>query len=376
LAELKRKIFIALLVLVAIIVTLAVRGRRVDKLATYQGIQAKEWALTFQPNLNPANTNAATVAFQVMGRNAVPALRAMLKTRPSWYEKHYVQQRNKLPTRAQVYLAGKIRPGRSGMYRICAARALGIVGTNATEAVPDLAAALGDNDARWAAAQALASIGGPAITALASAATNIDANIRHAAVSGLGQAGTNALPAIEALLECVRDPAEFVRASALYSLGQIGRPGVPVLLEAFSSDSSERREAATKALEGMNSPTWQISSTLMELTTNSSPRLRQNSLEALQSLRLRQPRVVIHYFKATVDPDAGVRRAGARGLAQVNSWSTNGALSEVVAHLLGREGSLQSNAVETLTLLLSDSELPVREAARQSLASLQPSTSH
>jgi len=357
-------------------VSLMVRGRRVDKFATYQGIQAKDWAMALQPNFNPGSTNVATTAFQVMGRHAVPALRAMLKTRPSWYEKHFVQQRSRLPTGAQTYLAGKIKPGRSGMYRICAARALGIVGTNATEAVPDLAATLGDNDARWAAAQALASIGGPAIPALASAATNIDANIRHAAVFGLGQAGTNALPATEALLTCVRDPAEFVRASVLYSLGQFGRPGVPVILEAFSSDSPERREAATKALEGMNSPTWQISSTLMEFTTNSSPRLRQNSLEALQSLRLRQSRVVIHYFKATADPDAGVRRAGARGLAQANSWSTNAALSEVVAHLLGREGSLQSNAVETLTRLLSDSESPVREAARQSLASLQASTSN
>ncbi|HEX5221693.1 MAG TPA: HEAT repeat domain-containing protein [Verrucomicrobiae bacterium] len=367
----RRKIFIALLVLVAIIVVLVVRGRRVDRLATYQGIAARDWAVVFHPNFNPANTNVATVAFQAMGRNAVPALRTMLKTRPSWYERLYVQQRNKLPTRAQMYLAGKIKPGRSGMYRTCAARALGVLGTNATEAVPDLAVALADNEARWAAAQALAIIGGPGITALASAATNIDANVRHAAVTGLGQAGTNALPAVAALVGCARDPAEFVRASAIYSLGQLGSLGLPAILEAFSSGSPERREAATVALQGVSSPLWQVSSALMEFTTNASPQLRRNSLEALQSLRVSHPRVVLHYFKATMDPDAGVRSAGARGLAQVNRWNTNAALSGAVARLLGRDGSLQSNAVETLTLLLSDSELPVREAARQSLASLQ-----
>ena len=214
---------------------LLVQRRRADQLATYQGIHASAWAMNFHPNFNHSSTNPATIAFEAMGVNAVPPLRAMLQTRETWYARLFVQQGRVLPTGTRNYLAGKVKAGRSGIYRVAAARALGVVGTNATAAVPDLVVALAENNTRWAAAQALASIGGPAIAALASATTNKDFNIRHAAVYGLGQAGTNALSATEALVERVCDPVEQVRASALYSLGQIGRPGVPVVLEAFSS---------------------------------------------------------------------------------------------------------------------------------------------
>ncbi len=248
-----------------------------------------------------------------------------------------------------------------------------MVGTNATAAVPDLAAALADTEARWAAAQALASIGGPAIPALAAATTNQDFNIRHAAVYGLGQAGTNAWPATEALLDRVLDSHESVRASALYSLGQVGQKGVPPVLAAFSSESELRREAAAKAIRAMNSPPRQVLRTLLEYSTNPSPSLRQHSLEALQILKINHPRVVANYFAATADSDWAVRATAARALGQANTWSTNAALGDTVVRLLGRSGDLDSNVAATLTGLLADPEVPVRNAAQQTLVSLQSS---
>jgi HEAT repeat protein len=148
-------------------------------------------------------------------------------------------------------------------------------------------------------------------------------------------------------------------------------------LETLSTNNLPRREAATMAIKAMNTPPRQILNALIEFSTNSSPRLRQNSLEALQGLRSNHPSAIANYFKATADFDAGVRTAAAHALGQANNWNTNPALGNVVAHLLKRESSsLRSNAVETLTGLLSDSAMPVREAAQQSLAALQSSSAN
>jgi len=371
LVGLKRKILIALAVLAVIVIGLFVQRRRADQLATYQGIHACAWAVNFHPNFNPSSTNIATIAFNAMGANAVPPLRAMLKTREPWYARLFVQQGRVLPTGTRTYLGGLIKPGRSGMYRVAAARALGVVGTNATAAVPDLVAALAENNTSWAAAQALASIGGPAIAALASATTNKDFNIRHAAVYGLGQAGTNALPATEALVERVCDPVEYVRSSALYSLGQIGRPGMPVVLEAFSTYDSTHRMAAVEAIRAMDTPPRQVFVTLLEFSTNASPTLRQNSLEALQTLRVNHARVLGAYFKALDDPDPGVRASATRALGQASIWKTNSVLGEMTIRLLGRSGSLDGNVHDVLNNMLADPDSSVRTAAQQTLASLQ-----
>jgi len=374
---LKKKLLIGLAVAGVGIVLITVHNQRARAAASYQGVPISTWAATFYPNFDPRGTNEAVSAFQSMGSNAVPTLQKMLRTKETWYARLYLQQAKNLPSGMRGYLVRQIKPNQSVSKRVAAARALGVVGTNATAAVPDLVIALADVDVRWAAAQALADIGGPAVPALAIATTNKNPNIRHAAVYGLGQAGTNAAPATRALLDCVLDFNQSIQSSAAYSLSQIGRPGLAVVLEAFSSDSAERRKAATKALKVMNAPPRQIVSAVLEFTTNSSPQLRQNSLKALQSMGLNHPRVVANYFKAAGDSDAGVRMAAARALAQANNWSTNAALGDVVAHLLDRKSnSLQSNAVETLTGLLSDSEMPVRDAARQSLASLQSPSSN
>lgn len=370
-AGLKRRILIALTVLVVIVVALFLRRWRAGQLASFQGIPATAWALTLPPNFNPSATNLTPIAFQTMGANAVPPLRAMLKAREPWYSRLFVQQARSLPTGVRNYLAGKIKPGRSGMRRVAAARALGVVGTNATAAVPDLVAALSENDLRWAAAQALASIGGPAIAALTATTTNQDFKIRHAAVYGLGQAGTNALPATAMLIERACDPVQEIRASALYSLGQIGRRGVPIVLEAFSTYDPAHRTAAIEAIRAMETPPRQVFVTLLEFSTNASPQVRRNSLEALQTLRINHARVLGAYFHALEDPDPGVRASATRALGQANVWKTKPVLGEITLRLLGRSGSLDSNVHQALNDLLADPDASVRAAAQQTLASLQ-----
>jgi len=370
---LRRKIPILLTVLAVLAVAWVARRWRAEHAATFQGIHARDWALNFHPGFNPGKSNLTYLAFSTMGSNAVPPLQAMLKDREPWYSILLTASGRWLPATTRNYLFQKLRPGRSGLHRIVAARALGAVGTNAIAAVPDLVAALGDNDARWAAAQALANIGGPALLALTAATTNQDVNIRHAAVYGLGQAGTNAWAAAPALLDRVRDTNESVRASALYSLGRVGQGGVPAVLEEFSSDDPARVRASVQAIKAMNQPPRQVLRTLLEFSTNASPELRRNSLEALQTLRLNHPRVVATYLQAVADSNALVRASAIRALGQANVWTTNATLGEFTLRLLGRTGSLEGRVQTALSQSLADPDESVRLAAEQSLNRLRAS---
>lgn len=369
---LKRKILIALAVVVGLTVFLVVRQELAYRRASYQGKSARTWAQKLPANFDLTVTNDAITAFHVMGSNAVPPLVAMLKTRESWYARLLVQQGKQLPIATRRYLFDKIKPGRSGAQRIAAARALGVVGPGASEAVPDLMAALKDDpEVRWVAAQALVNLGDRGIQAMTSATTNQNAEIRHVAVYGLGQAGTNAWPATAALFDRVLDTNESVSASALYSLRRVGAAGLPVVLEAFATEDPARLAAAIKAIRAMNTPPQQVLRTLLDYATNSNPDLRLHSLAALHALRLNQPRVVATYLRAMADTHPGVRAAAARAMNQADVWATNQTLGEVTVQILNLSGTLDSNIVSALNALLQDPDASVRNAAQQTLANLK-----
>jgi HEAT repeat protein len=368
---LKRKFLIALVVVIFLIACLLLQKDRAYQRATYQGKHARAWAELLYPNFNPSGTNEAVMAFRSMGSNAVPVLCSMLRAREPFYEKPFLKHARQIPPAVRRYLFEQIKPGRTTSRRIGAARALSILGPTAVAAVPELMVALTDNsEVRWAAAQALARIGGPAIAAMAQATTSTNAAVRHAAVYGLGEAGTNAVAATSALFDRVLDPNESVRASALYSLSRVGSGGLPVVLAGFSDNDAARREAAVKALKAMNNPPRQVLRTLLEFSTNSAPDLRQHAIEALACLHLNHPLGVTVYWAGLRDTNAGVRAAAALALGQADAWTTNRTLGDVTVRLLGLSGTLNSNVVAVLTSMLDDPEAAVRSAAQQALTNL------
>jgi HEAT repeat protein len=368
---LKRKLLIALTVLIVLIACLLLQKDRAYQRATYQGKHARAWVELLYPNFSPSETNEAVIAFRSMGSNAVPVLCSMLQAREPFYEKPFLKHARQIPPAMRRYLFEKMKPGRTTSRRIGAARALSILGPAAVGAVPELMVSLTDkSEVRWAAAQALARIGGPAIAAMTQATTSTNAAVRHAAVYGLGEAGTNAVAATSALFDRVLDTNESVRASALYSLSRVGSGGLPVVLAGFSDHDAARREAAVKALKAMNNPPRQILRTLLECSTNSVPEVRQHSIEALATLRLNHPLVVTTYWAALNASDPGVRSAAARAMKQADVWATNQALCDATVRLLGLSGSLESNVAVALTSLLDDPEASVQSAARQTLTNL------
>lgn len=361
---------------VVLVLSLIWRQEREYRRASYHGKNARAWAEDLAGNFNQGGTNEAQTAFRVLGASAVPTLRALLKSSPPFYEKTFLRLARYLPPAPRRYLFEHLRPGRASALRIGATRGLGLIGPAAESAVPDLIAALGQDDTRWAAAQSLAQMGRGAIPALIEAAQNQDSEVRHSAVYALGEAGTNAAPATAVLLGRVSDTNKSIHASALYSLSRVGTAAMPVVLETFATDDTTRKEAAGRALRAMNSSPHSLLQTLLDYSTNASPALREHTLEALQALAIHHPRVVAAYVSALNDPAPDVRAAAARALSQLPRWSTNTVFCATTVRLLGQTGSLDSNVVFSLTALLKDPAPTVRRSAEQTLASLRTPTTN
>lgn len=129
-----------------------------------------------------------------------------------------------------------------------------VLGTNARSALPFLAQRLGpkqDHDSWDAAREVIPWIGPDALPVILTAVTNLQAEQinRYQLIETIGMFGSNAAPAIPALLTWAKDPDSWTRMAAIKSLGGIGKQPelvIPVLRNALRNDSNllVRREAA------------------------------------------------------------------------------------------------------------------------------------
>lgn len=316
--QLKRKLIIAAIIVSAIVIAalLLMRDEQHFRLATHNGKTVKEWASELYFNYDPRTTNAATEAFVIMGSNAVPALRALLSSHPPIYERTFLQQARRIPVAARQYLFQKIKPGYTIQYRVGAARALGVIGLSAGDALPELLAALSETNSQisWVAAQNIPALGPQAINALSTFVTNADVTVRHAAIYGLGEARTNALPATALLIRATMDTNQAIRAAAFYSLSRIGRPALPVTVEmAASNPDPELRNAAFRSLIVMLPPPGRVPQSLLVSSTNNAE-MRRLAILSLGRSRLTNDHAVTLFQTAKSDEDASVREAAQRAL--------------------------------------------------------------
>lgn len=131
-----------------------------------------------------------------------------------------------------------------------AASALGELGTEAEPAVPALIAALAyeDDDMRRTAAYVLGRVGPAAIPAVRGLLATTDERTKCQAVEALGWIGS---ASVSALTECLADPGPSVRRAAARALGRLGaaaKPAEPALVKAVSDPDRDVRDAAALAL--------------------------------------------------------------------------------------------------------------------------------
>jgi HEAT repeat protein len=109
----------------------------------------------------------------------------------------------------------------------------------------------GDNDARRAAARALADGGAEskeAVPALIQALKDRDTFVRRFSAQALGEIGPEAQSAVPALATALDDPKKEVQSAAASALGKLGPSGVETLVGIVKNgkkDSTIRRQAIT-----------------------------------------------------------------------------------------------------------------------------------
>jgi len=317
---LKRRLLIALLVFAVLATGLIVTHERAYRRASCQGKHTSDWAAQLYTLSEPRGTNAAAVAFRAMSSNAVPALRALVNRREPRYEKTFLKYGRQIPVKPRTYLFQKLKPGRTIEYRLGAIQALGLIGPNATAALPELLEALAATDSRvrWMTAQNIAHLGPDAIAALIPLLTNADVHLRHAAVYALGEARTNALPAAPALIYRTMDTNESVRASAYYSLSRIGQEALPgTIAIAVTNANAEVRNAAFRSLIVLLPPPGRVPNSLLTLSTNTAA-MRRLAILSLNRSRLTNDYALALYQAGLEDEDSSVREATQRALARLN----------------------------------------------------------
>jgi HEAT repeat protein len=291
----------------------------------YQGKSVREWAAELYAKQTLGGTNDPAAAFVALGATAVPELRRLVHLREPFADKYLLPHLRRLPVKIRVYLLQKFKPGRTLEYRLGAIRALGIIGPEARAAIPDLLRAVQDDDARirWVAAQTVSQLGPEAVMALRPLTTNANMTVRHAAVYALGEARTNALPALPQLLRASMDTNENVRSSSLYSIGRLGPAAfAPALAQSATNANPEMRAAAARSLLVILPPPGRVFPISYPITTNATE-VRRLTLLSLARSRLTNDYAMAIYEAGFRDEDAQVRETARRAWALTTGNMSN-----------------------------------------------------
>ncbi len=239
----KRSRTVALVVLLAVIATVAAFIVLRPREPMYQGKRLSEWLVEWDTfNLD---TNAPTAeAIRQMGTNTLPHLIRLLRVKDSALKRKLTELLEKqtlvqIDFKSAEYWRGQ---GMAGFH---------MLGNLASPAIPELSKLLNDQDNSLDAALALIFIGPEAALTLARALTNSNASVRANVAFALAQAKWNAKGAVPNLLTCLSDKEANVRLSAAVALGLIHdepETVIPVLITRLDDRDVSVREQAANAL--------------------------------------------------------------------------------------------------------------------------------
>ena len=316
------------------------------KPVTYNGKTVAQWAADLNGGDQKTRDEAAS-AFKELGARAVPDLMALLRGKDSWFRKKVFAVAPKLPSSIRRLLLSFAKPIYWPDVHLTAARALGIIGQDATEVVPLLDEALRGSDmgVSMEAATALGKIGKDSVPFLIRDLKHERAPVRHMAAYALGQVGTNAAPAIPALIERFDDADEYVRSSSAYALGQIGPEMIPAVLRAVEEKKGVARHTAI--LAAMTRPIEEFVPPILAALKDEDATNRIAAAKALGVISWWRKEFIAAMIELLKDPDASVRLEAVKNL--------------------GRAPRKARAAIPALNELLNDPNEEVRTATRETL---------
>jgi HEAT repeat protein len=257
--------------------------------------------------------------------------------------------------------------------RSAAARALGAIAPQDTQAITALGQLLGDEQHSRDAGEALGRIGAAAIPVLIKALADHSGQMhteRSIPVEALSRIGKPAVPALTSALKH-RNPG--VRSGAASVLGRIGPEAhlaVPALAQAVSDTNLDVRYAATNALDQLASRA--AFAVAAHLAPPQQDRIPVGTSEPHQGVlvedilalieQLKDGRVVSSIAGTLRDNDANVRLRAAATLGKIFD----------AAARLGAVGAVAEPAVKPLIATLKDEEATVRANAALALGQIGP----
>jgi hypothetical protein len=188
---------------------------------TYEGRKLSEWIMIYAENPYPGAFDQASNAVRHIGTNGIPHyLKWIQYQAPAWKRRLYPIV-TRISGRSALFLIDK-----KVIYAGFAPRAFQILGSQAKDAIPELARLLNSpgglqSESAQIAVTCLPYIGEQALPSLMALLTNQEATVRAAAPVFVAQLGTNARPAVPALLKALNDEDLKVRRNITNALREI-----------------------------------------------------------------------------------------------------------------------------------------------------------
>jgi hypothetical protein len=260
---------------------------------SYQGRRLSAWL--YDLGMKQDDTNAIA-AIWAIGTNAVPHLVRAVSYKPG-------RVRDLWFSPAEVLLRLLKRPFYDPSKLRCAGALQGFaaLGPASSNAVPPLAALLGDPHMGILAAGSLSMIGPIALSSLTPALTNSSSRVRFNALVAVGRLGTNGRPAQVAVLCCLPDTnvvdGASVRTMAAFVLGEMhfeAEKVVPALTNVLNDADYAVRALAVQSLGKFGTEARPAVPALTRALADPDPTVSQAAALALRA----------------IDPEGAVRREG------------------------------------------------------------------
>ena len=180
---------------------------------SYQARTLTEWlvALDSAPPEEPTKEAQARTAIHAIGTNGLPILLRMVQAQDSALKKKLMKW-----AKQQSVVDLRFTPAMRSRY--LAVTGFEVLGSEAKDAIPALAALLSNTNSGGMAAKGLTMVGSEGIPILRHGLTNVNASVRISCLTGLYLAGTNGFATLPEILPCLHDPVLRVRQKAVFCL--------------------------------------------------------------------------------------------------------------------------------------------------------------
>lgn len=332
-----------------IAVVLVISGKREP---AYEGRRLTQWLeeLRGGPSLSPLAKTNAMLAIRHMGTNAVPYLVTMLHAKDS-----------RLKTICMDLLSRQRLVDFHFRYdfqrRNDALMGLGVLGPDASGAIPEVAKLVNDRNLAQMAAYVLHQIGTDAVPALNQALKSTNTWARSQAAGFLGMSGDKG--SVPSLIAALRDPDSITKSKAARALSRFPEQAdviVPALIACLDDMEDTFRMNAARSLVPFGEKAKPAFPKLMKMVTSTN--YQEGTTAAAVLMRIDSEVALTAFIKNLESEDLEIRRRTAWAL-MITKSKGRPAIPALVKCLRDPDSKLKQNAAVALREIAEEPDVVV-----------------